>query len=254
MMSIAIFAGPVPARPIAGRSKGITTVFSPRGSLAALDWYAELMDGAKESVFLTAAFGISGPIEAALLREVDYLRYGLLEREDDKMELLKRDRDNVFTVATRIRRAIGGWAEETLANLNGHVHFVHTKFLLIDPLTEDPILITGSANFSKASTNENDENMLVIRGNTRVADVYLTEFMRLFNHFEFRERVQADQAGSRGPELAGGRASAAAEGEATMASGEPTTQRRFHLDPEPGWALEHYVPGWQRTKERELFR
>lgn len=242
------------ALPAGKPAKGITTVFSPRGSLAALDWYAELMDRAERSVFLTAAFGIGGPIEAVLLKEVDYLRYGLLERSDDKMELLKRDHDNVFTVATRIRRAIGGWAEETLADLNSHVHFVHTKFLLIDPLSEDPIVVTGSANFSAASTNENDENMLVICGNTRVADVYLTEFMRLFNHFEFRERVQADQAGGRGPELAGGRSSAAAMGEATMASGEPTTQRRFHLDPEPGWALEHYTPSWQRTKERELFR
>jgi len=27
----------------------------------------------------------------------------------------------------------------------------------------------------------NDENMLVLRGDTRVADIFLTEFMRLFN-------------------------------------------------------------------------
>jgi hypothetical protein len=28
--------------------------------------------------------------------------------------------------------------------------------------------------------------MLIIRGDTRVADIYLGEFMRLFNHFYFR--------------------------------------------------------------------
>ena len=28
--------------------------------------------------------------------------------------------------------------------------------------------------------------MLLIRANTAVADVYLTEFMRLFTHYEFR--------------------------------------------------------------------
>jgi phosphatidylserine/phosphatidylglycerophosphate/cardiolipin synthase-like enzyme len=58
--------------------------------------------------------------------------------------------------------------------------------MLIDPLSDDPLVITGSANFSEASTTENDENMLVIRGDTRVADIYLTEFMRLFMHFYFR--------------------------------------------------------------------
>jgi hypothetical protein len=46
--------------------------------------------------------------------------------------------------------------------------------------------VTGSANFSTASTNQNDENMLVIRGNTRVADIYLGEFMRMYNHLSFR--------------------------------------------------------------------
>jgi len=33
----------------------------------------------------------------------------------------------------------------------------------------------------------NDENLLLIRGNTRVADIYLTEFDRLWRHFYFRD-------------------------------------------------------------------
>ena len=40
---------------------------------------------------------------------------------------------------------------------------------------------------SDASTLNNDENMLVIRGSTRVADIYLGEYMRLWNHYAFRE-------------------------------------------------------------------
>ena len=40
--------------------------------------------------------------------------------------------------------------------------YVHTKFMLIDPLSEDPVVITGSANFSKNSLVNNDENMLLI--------------------------------------------------------------------------------------------
>jgi len=50
--------------------------------------------------------------------------------------------------------------------------------------------VTGSANFSEASTRTNDENMLVIKGNTRVADIYLGEYMRLYSHYAYREAVK----------------------------------------------------------------
>src|SRR5262249_4240012 len=72
-----------------------------------------------------------------------------------------------------------------------NVDYLHTKYLLIDPLTDDPTVMTGSANFSDNSTTMNDENMLVIRGDTRVADIFLTEFMRLFNHFQHRHMINA---------------------------------------------------------------
>lgn len=54
--------------------------------------------------------------------------------------------------------------------------------MLVDPLSDDPLVVTGSANFSKPSQRINDENMLVIRGNTRVADMYFGEFMHVFDH------------------------------------------------------------------------
>eukprot|EP00970_Alexandrium_tamarense_P002240 scaffold323_cov188-Alexandrium_tamarense.AAC.7 len=76
---------------------------------------------------------------------------------------------------------------ESLTGFTTFVDFIHTKYMLVDALTESPTVITGSANFSEASTNRNDENMMVIKGNTTVADIYLTEFMRLFDHFYSRD-------------------------------------------------------------------
>jgi phosphatidylserine/phosphatidylglycerophosphate/cardiolipin synthase-like enzyme len=52
-------------------------------------------------------------------------------------------------------------------------------------------VISGSANFSKSSTVSNDENMLICRGDSRLADIFLSEFMRLFRHFEVRNRRNA---------------------------------------------------------------
>jgi hypothetical protein len=43
--------------------------------------------------------------------------------------------------------------------------------------------------FSEASTDTNDENMLIIRGDRRVADIYFGEFMREYSHYAFREAV-----------------------------------------------------------------
>jgi len=82
------------------------------------------------------------------------------------------------------------FVDEELTGLNGHVRYVHTKYMLVDPLSDDPIVVTGSANFSNASTKNNDENMLIIRGDTRVADIYLGEFMRLYTHYRFRAFAQ----------------------------------------------------------------
>ncbi|HET7640677.1 MAG TPA: hypothetical protein VFK47_18355, partial [Ktedonobacteraceae bacterium] len=44
----------------------------------------------------------------------------------------------------------------------------------------------GSANFSKNSSENNDENQLVIAHQPEVVDVYLTEFMRMYEHYRFR--------------------------------------------------------------------
>src|ERR1044071_9414828 len=68
----------------------------------------------------------------------------------------------------------------------GFVFFIHTKFLLIDPLSDDPLVCSGSANFSSNSLLQNDENHLAVRGDTGVADIYLTEFDRIFRHSYFR--------------------------------------------------------------------
>ena len=202
-------------------------LFSPRSSLRALEWYTERMDEAKSSFFLTAAFGINELIERVLEEDKDYLRYVLLETKDENMEVLSRDPDNRFAVgATYGDTPLGGMLAERLTGLNRHVLYVHTKYVLVDPLTDDPLVITGSANFSDASNKNNDENMLIIRGDTRVADVYLGEFMRLFNHFFARNLVSRQR--------------------------DPSSSHLTHLRSDDSWREVHYGDGPQQ-KERLYF-
>jgi phosphatidylserine/phosphatidylglycerophosphate/cardiolipin synthase-like enzyme len=58
--------------------------------------------------------------------------------------------------------------------------------VVIDAETDHPIIYTGSANMSKNSLYRNDENLLEIKGSTRLAAIYLTEFLRLYEHYRAR--------------------------------------------------------------------
>jgi phosphatidylserine/phosphatidylglycerophosphate/cardiolipin synthase-like enzyme len=212
-------------------------IFSPRGSLTALEWYAHLMDKAETAVFLTAAFGVTDVFEEVFAEDKDYLRYLLLEKEDNNMETLRRDLDNRIAVGNVLgKSAFEDWLREKfqperLTGMNKNVKFIHTKYMLLDPLGDDPIVITGSANFSDASTRRNDENMLIIRGDTRVADIYLGEFMRLFNHFYFRYvAANADKSDSN------------EEGRTVS-----------ELIPDDSWRQPYYEKGTVKQKERLYF-
>jgi phosphatidylserine/phosphatidylglycerophosphate/cardiolipin synthase-like enzyme len=110
--------------------------------------------------------------------------------------------------------AFDRWAAEHLTNFNSWVKFIHTKIILVDPLTDSPTTLTGSANYSDNSTTDNEENTVIVRPDgtdtgdraaRRVADIYLTEYQRLFMHFVFRDWAAHDAdpaADSKGGRLA----------------------------------------------------
>jgi phosphatidylserine/phosphatidylglycerophosphate/cardiolipin synthase-like enzyme len=187
---------PVPA--------GTSVLFSPRKNLDALQFYADLALGATAGLFMTFAFGINQIFKNVYRTSTAPLRLALLEKttrpmkdgpekeaEERLIQELRNMPENVFAVGDFIRtNKFDGWVKEKLSGLNKNVNFVHNKFMLVDPLTEDPIVIAGSANFSDASTTDNDENMIIVRGNKRIADIYLGEFMRLFSHHSFRESLK----------------------------------------------------------------
>lgn len=76
---------------------------------------------------------------------------------------------------------------------------IHHKFIVIDAETDAPTIFTGSANLSRNSTNFNDENLLEITGSPELAQTYLAEFMRLYEHYRARaiwNMPQSVKAGS----------------------------------------------------------
>jgi phosphatidylserine/phosphatidylglycerophosphate/cardiolipin synthase-like enzyme len=177
---------------------GTTAIFSPRSGDAVLKLYVDLVDNAEDLSCITLAFGVNELFKDQLKDNTaqSHITFLLLEKKDKpranatKPFVAINASNNVYKAwGSYIQTAVYQWARETNARfleLNSHVAYIHSKFLLRDPLGDDPIVVTGSANFSAASTNDNDENMLVIRGSARAADVYFTEFNRLFNHYYYR--------------------------------------------------------------------
>lgn len=220
--------------------KGTTPLFSPRGSIDALQYYADLMGGATSSVFFTAAFGVNRRLRRVLATDKPYLRYLLLESEDKPdlddpdVAAYQRDRQNLVAVGNLLDEEVletwvrTNFGEEELTGTNKHVKYIHTKYMLIDALGSDPIVVTGSANFSDASTRNNDENMLIIRGDTRVADIYLGEFMRLYTHYRFRAFAQQAAAEGRPP-------------------------AKLFLAEDDSWTAPYYDEGRAKYHERLLF-
>jgi phosphatidylserine/phosphatidylglycerophosphate/cardiolipin synthase-like enzyme len=216
----------------------MTAVFSPRQTAAMLDWYAEQLGEAKNSVFFTAAFSMADQIlekvrkDQSVAANEPFLRYLLLEGVTGLMRpkypIIKKCRQNRIAWGETLKsRGEADEFIETLTGLNDHVNYLHTKYMLIDPLSDDPVVITGSANFSESSTVNNDENMVIIRGDTRIADIFLGEFMRLFNHF--RSRNTRNQ-------LSDEEAKAAEQ-----------------LVPNDSWTADYYQDGTQEQDERLLF-
>ena len=219
---------------------GITPIFSPRKGLTMLETYVKMMDAAEDVSCITLAFGINKLFKDYLLDNTDknHISFLLLEKQDKPNKRSKQPfvkigaKQNVYQAwGSYIHDNLYQWAAETSARelgLNTHVVYIHSKFLLIDPLSNDPVLVTGSANFSEPSTTANDENMIIIRGNLRAADIYFTEFNRLFNHYYFRA-VYSNAKNNRA-----------------------TKDANIFLQPNDNW-LEKYKRGKYRYKRVDMF-
>ena len=151
------------------------------------------------------------------------------------LELFHRSRDNMDTIGAEFfTAALTPAGFETEINIfpgDAPPSFppviVHHKFIVIDAETDAPVIYTGSANMSGNSVFNNDENLLEMKGSPRLAQIYLAEFLRLYEHYRARARfIKFKQ------------------------SNQPAPQAGFSLQPDRGWADKHYTPGSAEFKAR----
>ena len=67
----------------------------------------------------------------------------------------------------------------------GHA-IVHDKIVVIDPFSDDCVVVTGSHNLGYKASYNNDENLVIVRGNRKLAESYATHIADVFEHYRWR--------------------------------------------------------------------
>jgi phosphatidylserine/phosphatidylglycerophosphate/cardiolipin synthase-like enzyme len=63
---------------------------------------------------------------------------------------------------------------------------VHSKAIVIDPFSDDATVVTGSHNFSVSASKKNDENLVIVSGNQKLAQAYALHVNGVYDHYSWR--------------------------------------------------------------------
>ncbi len=174
---------------------GIWPIISPQPDQKMLDLYASICSNAK-SLLVCAPFELAPQIRETFEKNIppDTVHFILADKTNSlgptqEVKVVEGDISNEVSVATTLSSPLHDFQSKLLEGKESYHHagvHIHAKIIAADPFGPDPIIVIGSANYSSNSTLHNDSNSLIIRGNTAIADIYLTEFMRMFDHYAFR--------------------------------------------------------------------
>jgi phosphatidylserine/phosphatidylglycerophosphate/cardiolipin synthase-like enzyme len=160
--------------------------FSPRSGKTDLAEFVNVITAANVDVLFATAFKLPENILNALLGKAndDVLRFGI-QNTASKITGFHADRTAEFTTPALLSGGLEGWVKEGLRGQKGNL-LVHTKAIVANFTTPNPVVISGSHNLSVPASNANDENYLIMRDDTDLADRYGLEILRFYEHYRFR--------------------------------------------------------------------
>ncbi len=176
--------------------------FSPRSKLLDLQDFVEEIGKAKRDVLFCTTFNLFAGVQDALLGQPHdaVLRYGIQDKRS-KITGIHADRTADFEATAMLSQGLEGFLKESLKGDQGTGPIlIHTKLIVVDFTSDAPVVISGSHNFSRPASEGNDENFLLIKGDTEVADSYGCELMRLYDHYRFRFRTEEARKAGKKPE------------------------------------------------------
>lgn len=165
----------------------------------------QAMENAKQGVFFLA-FYPGFPSIISKLQELNESRPDLILRgaissvQALPRTRLKRRRGELppIVVANGIEKDFAHWQKELLKLPEAHA-IIHDKLLVIDPWSEtDCTVVVTSHNMGFKASYSNDENMLIIKGNRKLAMTYLVHILDVYNHYRFRSAVRLERSAFKG--------------------------------------------------------
>lgn len=186
--------------------------FTPVNDEADLDEARELIEGAKRGI-LFAMFnpGPRGTLLNAITKrrgDPTLIVQGIVnqdpanpndEEDEEQVQIFRNKQKTLkgsFQIAlpAAIDKRVSFWIPE-LKKLNGTWAMVHSKVIVIDPFGPEPALITGSHNLGPKASRANDDNMVIIRGDSELTAAYAVNILGIYASYRWRwNRIHSDHA------------------------------------------------------------
>lgn len=200
------------ARSYKNGNANVSLWFTPTSDRRDLNRARDLINGAKQGiVFLMLNPGPDGLLGPIIERSSPHDKHydpnlyvrGVLnnfpntdggDSEEDSLSLLTSDgerenftKDNLTNVLkpVAINKTADWWAKE-IANVSKFLIAVHSKVIVLDPAGDNPVVITGSNNFSDRASSKNDDNMVIVEGDARLAAAYAVNVIGIYNQYRWQ--------------------------------------------------------------------
>jgi len=159
----------------------------------------DLVNGAKSSI-LYVMFQPGGEPLGSIVQQSKkagmYVRgvvSTVIPSNKEKFSLMDEQGEKPYTTDLKqpdgIAKDFGWWVKEVTRNVFisqiGYA-ITHAKMIVIDAFGDNPIVVTGSHNFSASASQANDENFVVITGNKALARHYAVACISTFEAYRWR--------------------------------------------------------------------
>jgi len=90
-------------------------------------------------------------------------------------------------IPANIKEQFHDWPAEVLG---AGVH-IHSKVIVLDPFGANPVVMTGSHNLGFKASSKNDDNLMIVEGNSSLAIAYAADIIGIYRNYRWNSYVDA---------------------------------------------------------------
>jgi phosphatidylserine/phosphatidylglycerophosphate/cardiolipin synthase-like enzyme len=177
------------------KNLNIRTWFTPVKNLVDMEEARTLIENARKGIlFLMFNPGPAKTLFNAILdknrQDINLFVHGVINQDPggEKHPLIFVNRGNLEPTDFNaiIPRNISLGNRFSQKEIAGRMVRIHSKVILIDAFSDNPVLLTGSHNLGEKASQYNDDNLNIIKGDKKLAEEYSVHIMSVYNHYRYR--------------------------------------------------------------------